>query len=277
MRCAGYDLRGLGPPTTVSVNGVEIPRRRIAAEMQHHPARSPAAAWIAAARALIVRELLLQEANRLRLIPQPISDENGRRETDEEALIRQLLEQEVRVPHPDPDSCRRYYEQNRRRFRSPDLYEAAHILIAADRRDERKFAVARGRAQQICLQLEQNPNSFAALAQIHSDCPSASQGGNLGQLTRGQTTPEFERALTTLRPGEISREPLETRYGFHIIRLDQRIEGRELPFEQVASRIADYLAARVWQHAHAQYVARLAARATVIGIELPNPASLNVD
>lgn len=105
--------------STISVNGVEIPESAIRAEMQQHPAGSLAEARKAAAEALVVRELLLQEARRLGLRPDPRTDEAGRRETDEDSLARQLIEREVAVPEPDEDSCRRYYERNPGRFRAP--------------------------------------------------------------------------------------------------------------------------------------------------------------
>ena len=97
---------------------------------------------------------------------------------------------------------------------------------------------------------------------------SATAGGNLGQLTRGDTTPEFEQALVRLAPGEMTKAPVETRYGFHIIRLDRHIQGRQLPFALVRERIAEYVVERGIV-ALAQYVARLAVQATITGVELP--------
>ena len=88
MSCSVHTQIPAGKPVTVSVNGVAIPRDAIVREMQHHPAAKPIAAWQQAARALVVRELLLQRAQQLGLQPEPISDTDGRRETDEEALIR---------------------------------------------------------------------------------------------------------------------------------------------------------------------------------------------
>ena len=151
-----------------------------------------------------MRELLLQRARHLGLSPEPISDADGRRETDEEALIRGLVESEVTVPEPDDATCRRYYEQNKARFRAPDIYEASHILFAADPADREAYAQSRADAQAILETLQENPDSFSAMAQANSRCPSAAQGGNLGQLTKGQTTPEFEHALLGLAPGELS-------------------------------------------------------------------------
>ena len=268
MSCSVHPQFPAGKPVTVSVNGVAIPRETIVREMQHHPAEKPIAAWQQAANALVVRELLLQQAQRLGLSPEPISDTDGRRETDEEALIRGVVEHEVTVPEPDDATCRRYYAQNRARFRAPDIYEAAHILFAAVPSDADAYAQARADAIAVLESLQENPDAFAAMARAYSRCPSAAQGGNLGQLTKGQTTPEFERALLALAPGELCAEPVETRYGFHIIRLARKHEGRELPFEAVAERIADYLRESVRRRADAQYVARLVSAAEITGLTL---------
>jgi peptidyl-prolyl cis-trans isomerase C len=253
--------------TEVYVNGIAIPRAAISREVQYHAAKSPAAAWNEAARALVVRELLLQEARRLDIEGKPAVDAHGRAETEEEALIRALFEHEVNTPEPDRETCRRYYDQNRRRFRSPDIYEPAHILFAATKTDTQGYMRARAAAAETLAILRESPERFAELAQIHSSCPSAAQGGNLGQITTGQTTPEFEQALIALAPGATTPEPVATRYGFHIIRLGRKHDGRELPFELVADRIAEYLGESVQRRATAQYIARLASVARIEGID----------
>jgi peptidyl-prolyl cis-trans isomerase C len=260
----------------VSVDGVTIPHDAIAREVQHHPEPTQLRAWQQAARALAVRELLLQEARRRGLTAECQADGDARRETEEEALIRGLIEREVSVPEADEDTCRRYYERNRNRFRSRDLYEASHILIAARRGEHGAFAAARACAERLLGLLEQEPPRFAELAAAHSACPSAASGGSLGQLAKGDTTPEFEQAMLRLAPGETTATPVETRYGFHIIRLDRVIAGRQLPFALMRERIAEYLAGRARHTALAQYVARLAARAQITGVDLPSAADLRV-
>jgi len=120
MSCTVHRLLRDSKPTEVSVNGAVIPRDTIAREVQHHPAAKPIEAWLSAARALVVRELLLQQARRIGVVVTPLSDEYGRRETEEDALIRCLIEHEVTTPEPDDETCRRYYEQRRRLFRSHD-------------------------------------------------------------------------------------------------------------------------------------------------------------
>jgi peptidyl-prolyl cis-trans isomerase C len=128
----------------------------------------------------------------------------------------------------------------------------------------------------VLAELRDHPERFAALARAHSACPSGQQDGNLGQITSGQTTPEFEQALQTLAPGALCEAPVATRYGLHIIRLDRRHEGRELPFELVGERIAAYLTERARRTATAQYIARLVSRAAITGIELAGAEAHNV-
>jgi peptidyl-prolyl cis-trans isomerase C len=258
------------PPVTV--NGVAIPRKAIAAEVQNFPARNPGEGWRAATRALVIRELLLQEARHLAIPVEQKTDADGRRETEEDALVRALLECEVRVPEADEAVLRRFYDNNRARFLSAPLWEADHILIAARRDDPAGFAAAQEKASALATILFDDPERFADLARGHSACPSAALGGNLGQISPGDTTPEFEAALTKLASGEISG-PVETRYGIHLIRLRRQINARRLPFEIVRERIAAYLDEHVRRQASAQYIALLVGRADIRGIDLAGATS----
>lgn len=260
-------------PRFVSVNGVSIPREAIAQEIQNHPAPTQLAAWTAAASALAIRELLLQEARRLELQAEPITDGAGRRETIEEALVRTLVEQEVVTPTADEAECRRYYEQNRRRFRSPEIFEVAHILLAAAPGDSDARARARSRAEALIDALRLAPSQFATLAKLHSACASREIDGNLGQIGPGQTVPEFEAALGAMPIGSVHKVPVESRYGFHIVRVNRREDGRQLPFDAARQRIGDYLDERVRRNAIRHYIAMLAGRSVIDGIDLAGPPS----
>lgn len=260
-------------PKVVRVNGVAIGRDAISREAQNHPADGPQAAWTAAATALVVRELLLQEARRLGVAAEPIRDDDGRRETEEEAAIRALVEREVRVPSAEETACRRYYDNNRRRFCTATLDEVRHILIMAAPDDAPARTAARRLAADVVAALERDPGAFAGLARELSACPSKTVGGNLGQIGPGQTVPEFETALAAMTPGRVHPEPVETRYGVHVVEVVRRIEGRELPFEAVRERIAGYLEERVRRRALHQYVALLVGRADIEGIDVAGVAS----
>ena len=252
----------------ITVNGVVIAEAEILSEAQHHPAENPGGALRAAAEALVVRELLWQEARRLNLAPARERDEQGRLETDRDAAIRHLIDREVRAPVATEEGSRRYYERHPEKFRTEPLFEARHILIAAPEHDDGLRSAARAHAESICAALAVRPDRFAALAREQSQCPSREQGGSLGQLSRGSTVAEFEAALARMTEGEISSAPVESRFGFHVIALDRRIDGRDLPFEAVRARIAAWLEASAWSRAVSQYVAILAGRAEIRGISL---------
>lgn len=260
-------------PRAVSVNGIAISRAAIARETQNHPATKPIEAWQAAARALVIRELLLQEARRLSLAPEPLTDGEGRRETEEEALVRLLVEREVQTPQADEAACRRYYDQNRRRFRSGDLFEVRHILLPAAPSDEAGRTEARAHAQTLIPLLRADATQFGPVAKMASACPSREVDGNLGQIGSGQTVPEFEQALARLPVGEIAAAPVETRYGIHIVAVDRRIEGVDLPFEMVSERIAEWLGEKVRRTAIQQYIAILAGQAEIVGVDIASSPS----
>ena len=254
----------------IRINGTAIAEEEIAREAQYHPADSFEAAEAIAAHALVVRELLLQEARRRRL-----DASRQRREgvTDDEALIAALLDEAVTTPEPDEASCRRYYENNRAKYRSADIFEAAHILFPAAADDEAGRAEAKRRAEATIAELDGQLGRFAALARERSACSSATQGGDLGQLTRGQTVPEFETFLRNVAPGTVAPVPVPTRYGYHVLHLRRRIDGRQLPFDTAKAGIARELKERAWRRAAHQFIQLLVDAAEIEGIELAKSGS----
>ncbi len=267
--CSGGPEPLIPPPPSfgeVYVNGVEIDPEAIAREIQHHPAPDAETAWVEAARALAVRELLLQEANRLGLEAVPELDEAGRSEADDDALIAAVLDREVRPAQAGEAECRRYYEANLERFRTPDLFDAAHVLIEPEGKDEAAWHAARDRARTIARDVGNDPARFAAAARAFSACASKQQDGSLGQVRRGELVGPVQQALEQLTDGETASEPVRSPFGWHVLRLHRRIEGRTLAFEAARGKIADMLEARSWSLEAARYVAELARRGRVEGV-----------
>ena len=254
----------------VFVDGVEIEAEAIARELQHHPAADPVEAWTAAARALVVRELLLRRARHLGVTVEDDPDDDAR-EAPEEALVRSLLDRELAPAEPDETECRRYYEGQRDRFHTPELFEAAHILIEPETDDPAGWAAAEAQARRLADEIGQSRPAFVQAARARSTCPSAQQDGSLGQVRRGELAPPVQAALEDTPEGTNRTEPVRSRFGWHLLRLERRIAGRDLPYEVVADRIRDTLEARAWAVAAGTYVAGLAAAAKIEGVELAAP------
>lgn len=244
------------PEREIVVNGTTITAREIAAEMQHHPADTAEAAWHAAAQALVIRRLLIDAVADRGLDPE-----------DDDA-IDALLAAEVTTPVPDEAAARRWHAAHPERFGAPDLWEASHILIAADPEDEAMRSAARDRAEALLAAVQADPGSLPDLARVHSDCPSGREGGHLGQVERGSTVPEFEAALATLRPGEVGPAVVASRYGMHIIRLHAHAPASQPAFDGIADRVAADLRAQSWREGVRQFIAILAGRARIDGFDL---------
>ena len=137
----------MAPPARVSVNGTVISRDAITREIQNHPASKPMLAWQQAARALVIRELLLQEAGRLGIEADPLTDDEGRRETDEEAQVRTLVEQEVHVPSATEAELRLLQAEA---YRDLGNVRAASRLSERSLRLYRSAADRRGVAHALC-------------------------------------------------------------------------------------------------------------------------------
>ncbi len=267
--CGGGPEPMIPPPPSfgeVSVNGVEITPEAIAREIQHHPAPDAETAWVEAARALAVRELLLQEAKRIGIEADPEEDEAGRIEAEDDALVRALLESEVVPEQAGEAECRRYYETQTKRFRTPDLFEPAHILIEPEGEDEAAWMAAEAQARSIAENIGDDPKAFAEAARAFSTCPSSQQDGSLGQIRRGELAAPVQAGIEAIKEGTTGREPVRSRFGWHVLRLHRRIPGRTLPFDIVRDRIADMLEARSWSLAAARYVSDLARRSEIEGV-----------
>jgi peptidyl-prolyl cis-trans isomerase C len=123
------------------------------------------------------------------------------------------------------DEIKEYYQQNLTKFASPPKVKARHILVRN-----------RKEAEQVMEKLR-NKGDFAKLAKEYSiDLPMAREGGSMGTIEKGRTLPELDKALFILNVGEIS-DIVETRFGFHILTVDEIITTQYRPFDEVSESI----------------------------------------
>jgi len=192
-----------------------------------------------------VRARLLARASELGLQGEP------------DAVIERLLEREVPEAEPTDAECRRYYEANLRRFAAGALVEASHILFAMTPRvpPER----LRAKAAEVHARAAREPGRFAELAREFSNCPSAAQGGALGQLGRGDAVPEFEKAVLEGEALGVLPDLVATRFGFHVVLVARRLPGRTLPYEEARAQVRSVLRRLGEERAVGEYVRGLAA------------------
>ena len=122
-----------------------------------------------------------------------------------------------------------YYNTNKNMFTQPPTVSAKHILV-----DDKELC------DKIKSEIDSEELTFEEAAQKYSTCPSKEQGGNLGSFGRGMMVPEFEKAAFDLEIGVVS-EPVQTQFGYHLIKVEDKSEGSEASFEDVKAQIVNKL------------------------------------
>lgn len=255
----------------ISVNLESISEQAVLNEMQYHPADDHRTAMVGAAQSLIIGKLLLQRAEALELTKQLDVTAFQDEKIYQDAILEQLINQEIQLPKATSEECLQYYQANLAKFTTSPLIAAKHILLPAPTDNVTARLDAKALADAIINQLQQG-ESFSALALAHSKCDSAKQGGALGQLSKGQTVAEFERQVFAANEGLISHA-VESRYGFHVVFVEMKVAGNQLPFEFVEQRITTYLNEKVKRKAIAQYIRHLISEAQIDGFEFDVNAS----
>lgn len=139
-----------------------------------------------------------------------------------------------------------YYEGNRDKFVAQCQVNASHILVDTEES-----------ARQIYEKIASGEMTFEAAAEAYSTCPSKANGGNLGDFTQGQMVPEFDSAVFSMQVGEITKEPIKTQFGYHLIKLISKTEPAAMPFDEVREELRDMLLQNKQQKAYESKINQL--------------------
>jgi peptidyl-prolyl cis-trans isomerase C len=162
----------------------------------------------------------------------------------------------------------RFYVENKSRFEILEQVRASHILITPETSDPNTDpnvakAKAKAKAEELLGQIKASGADFATLAKANSQCPTAASGGDLGFFPRGKMAPPFEKAAFELKVGQVS-DVVETRYGYHIIRVTDRKEARVIKFEEARSEIIGRLTQQKQREIATEYIESLKQKAKIV-------------
>jgi peptidyl-prolyl cis-trans isomerase C len=178
------------------------------------------------------------------------------------------------------EDAKKYYDENPDEFQLPERVRASHILLSTRPLDpnadpNQVKAQARQKAEEL-LQKAKSGADFAALAEVNSQDPiSKAQGGDLGLFPRGQMVKPFEDAAFALQVGEIS-DLVETQFGYHIIKVTERLDPMPIPFDDAKTTIIEELQQKRSVETAREYVDSLRQNAKIVfppgsGIPAPEP------
>ena len=157
----------------------------------------------------------------------------------------------------DDAEVKAYYEKNKTRYEVKEQVRARHILLKVGAKDPAdKAAAQKKKADDLYKKASAKDADFSALAKEFSEGPTKTRGGDLGFFAKGRMVPDFEKAAFAMKIGTVSK-PVKTRFGWHIIKVEEKKEGRLRKFDEVKSSISKQIEARKNRTAKAKLLAEL--------------------
>lgn len=143
----------------------------------------------------------------------------------EELLVNYAVNKAVESVRVSDEETKKFFDENPEQFMGSETANASHILVA----DE-------ATAKDLLAKIQAGEISFEDAAKEYSSCPSSAEGGCLGDFGRGQMVPEFDEACFTMEVGTLAG-PVQTQFGYHLIKLNARSEAEPIPYESVKEQI----------------------------------------
>jgi len=182
------------------------------------------------------------EQFRMKLEADGYTEETYRRHVQRMAAAKVYLDR-IRADASDvrDSEVEQFYEENEDRLTLPEQVRVRHILLTWKPMGTQDDRAAIREQMEPILERARAGEDFAALAREFSeDSATKGNGGDTGFFYRGTMVPAFEQAAFALQPGEVS-DPVDTVFGVHIIKLEERQEARLLPLDEVREQLQDYV------------------------------------
>ncbi|MFQ5720983.1 MAG: peptidylprolyl isomerase [Candidatus Aminicenantales bacterium] len=176
----------------------------------------------------------------------------------QEAFRRNVL-QKINLSEVD---LRRYYDENKSKFKKPESINLQHILIRVkDPTSEASWQEAEKKIMDIYSRLQKGED-FPTLARLYSEDMYRIKGGHLGEVHRGRLAPEIEKEGFSMDRGEIS-QPIKTELGYHIIKILDKKEARQLEFNEVKEKLKKELEEKFLTETKKEWISQLKAQSKI--------------
>ncbi len=157
-----------------------------------------------------------------------------------------------------------FYQKNPDKFQRPEQVRASHILVTVEADAKPEAVIEKGKAAQAILDRVKKGEDFATLAGEVSEDPSAKQNkGDLDFFGRDQMVKEFSDSAFGMKKDEISKEPVRSQFGYHIIKVTDRRDAETIPFEKAKPQVMAFLQRQKKQQAVQDFVKALRTKADV--------------
>ena len=228
---AAQDETAAADPPVARVNGETILRSEVLAAARNLPAQYQA--QLAAVFPLLVERLVDLKLLGLAAADAGLADDDEvarRLAKQRESIMREVFIERLVEERVTEDAVKAQYDVYLKDNPPKDEVNARHILVENE-----------ADARQVIADLDGGAD-FEDLAKERSKGPSSAQCGDLGYFTRGDMVPEFSDAAFALEPGKHSENPVQTQFGWHVIKVEDRRTQPAPPFEELQEQLRDQLA-----------------------------------
>ncbi len=186
---------------------------------------------------LINKELILMDAKK-NLLEHDAEFKVELEKLKKELLTNFYVEKFLRDVKVKDEEIRAYFDEHQEEFQGEETVEARHILVESEEK-----------ALDVLGKIQSGEMTFEDAAKVFSSCPSSERGGDLGTFGRGQMVKEFDEACFSMEVGEV-RGPVQTQFGYHLIRLDKKNKAEPVSFEKAKDELSQFLLSQAQQKAY---------------------------
>jgi peptidyl-prolyl cis-trans isomerase C len=138
---------------------------------------------------------------------------------------------------------KKFYDENKKEFEHPEMVRASHILIRVPEDADEKVVAEKKKAADAALErVTSKKEDFTTVAKEVSEEPGAKEsGGDLNFFPKDRMVPEFANAAFAMKKGDISKEPVRTKFGWHVINVTDRKDSGTMPYDEVKGQVGSYL------------------------------------
>lgn len=176
----------------------------------------------------------------------------------EELLVNMWMKMQMDNAIVSDSEAKEFYDKNADKFMQKATVHARHILVKEEK-EAQTIIDALTSLKDKALQ-----EKFIALAKEKSTGPSGPKGGDLGNFSKGQMVPEFSKAVWSLKIGEVTKKPVNTQFGYHVIYLEGKADEKVTPYEQVKEKIIMSLKQKQFTQKVTEIAAELKNKAKIV-------------
>lgn len=149
----------------------------------------------------------------------------------DELIVNMWMKEQMDNAIVSDSEAKSFYEENKDKFKEKASMRARHILVDSEQTAKDIIAELKD------LKGDELKEKFIELAKSKSTGPSGPNGGDLGKFNKGQMVPEFSKVAWELKVGEISKEPVKTKFGYHVIYLEEKFPEGFIEYDSVKEKI----------------------------------------